>query len=91
MVLILLEPNLLNNYIKMILMLKDINKISNNQKSNNDQTNIDEIIKNQMSSAIIDSFLNQHQIQSIPMFILYLSETDSPVNLTGKMSISLQL
>ena len=27
-----------------------------------------------MSSAIIDSFLNEHQIKSIPMFILYLSE-----------------
>ena len=34
MVLILLEPNLLNNYIKMILMLKDINKISNNSLLN---------------------------------------------------------
>ena len=48
----------------------------NNELNNNDRkpTNIDEIIKNEMSSAIIDSFLNEHQIKSIPMFILYLSE-----------------
>ena len=43
-------------------------------KRNNNSTNIDEIIKNEMSSAVIDSFLKQHQIKSIPMFILYLSE-----------------
>ena len=48
----------------------------NNELNTNDRkpTNIDEIIKNEMSSAIIDSFLNEHQIKSIPMFILYLSE-----------------
>ena len=45
-----------------------------NPSYNDSPTNIDEIIKNQMSSAIIDSFLNQHQIKSVPMFILYLSE-----------------
>ena len=43
-------------------------------KRNNNSTNIDEIIKNEMSSAVIDSFLKLHQIKSIPMFILYLSE-----------------
>ena len=48
------------------------NQLLNNQMNNS--TNIDEIIKNEMSSAIIDSFLNEHQIKSIPMFILYLSE-----------------
>ena len=47
---------------------------SNNENLNDNPTNIDEIIKNQMSSAVIDSFLNQNQIKSIPMFILYLSE-----------------
>ena len=44
------------------------------KKKNNKPTNIDEIIKNEMSSAVIDSFLKEHQIKSIPMFILYLSE-----------------
>ena len=44
------------------------------KKKNNNPTNIDEIIKNEMSSAVIDSFLKEHQIKSIPMFILYLSE-----------------
>ena len=43
-------------------------------KSIYNSTNIDEIIKNEMSSAVIDSFLKQYQIKSIPMFILYLSE-----------------
>jgi hypothetical protein len=44
------------------------------KKKNNNPTNIDEIIKNEMSSAVIDSFLKEHQIKTIPMFILYLSE-----------------
>ena len=48
------------------------NQLLNNQINNS--TKIDEIIKNEMSSAIIDSFLNEHQIKSMPMFILYLSE-----------------
>ena len=43
-------------------------------ENNDSPTNIDELIKNQMSSAVINSFLNQHQIQSISMFILYLAE-----------------
>jgi len=54
----------------------DENNVSNSSKLNDNEapTNIDEIIKNEISSSIIDSFLNQHQIKSIPMFILYLSE-----------------
>ena len=52
----------------------DNNQILSNSKYNDSRTNIDEIIKKQMSSAVIDSFLNQHQIKCIPMFILYLSE-----------------
>ena len=47
---------------------------NSNDNSNDNPTNIDEIIKNKMSSAVVDSFINQHQIKSIPMFILYLSE-----------------
>ena len=57
--------------------LYDINQININNEineRNSNPTNIDEIIKNQMSSALIDSFLNENQIKSIPMFILYLSE-----------------
>ena len=53
------------------------NEYNNDSKSenlNDNPLNIDEIIKNQMSSAVIDSFLKQNQIKSIPMFILYLSE-----------------
>ena len=50
------------------------NQIINNPSYSHNLTNIDQIIKNQMSSAIIDSFLNLHQIKSIPMFMLYLSE-----------------
>ena len=49
-------------------------KNNENNNSSDNPTNIDEIIKNKMSSAVVDSFLNQHQIKSIPMFILYLSE-----------------
>ena len=54
----------------------EINQLNINNELNkqNNPTNIDEIIKNEMSSALIDSFLNEHQIKSIPMFILYLSE-----------------
>ena len=55
----------------------DKNDLANSPLSIDEEeapTNIDEIIKNEISSSIIDSFLNQHQIKSIPMFILYLSE-----------------
>ena len=54
----------------------DESELTNGSKLTNEDapTNIDEIIKNEISSSIIDSFLNQHQIKSIPMFILYLSE-----------------
>ena len=70
-----------NDYLENIESEKE-NKIENLDKSGIDDslktddkpTNIDEIIKNEMSSAIIDSFLNQHQIKSISLFILYLSE-----------------
>jgi len=48
--------------------------ITNSPKFSNSPANIDEMIKNEMSSAVIDSFLNENQIKSIPMFILYLSE-----------------
>ena len=48
--------------------------ITNSPKFSNSPTNIDEMIKNEMSSAVIDSFLNENQIKSVPMFILYLSE-----------------
>ena len=50
------------------------NQIIDNQNDSDNPTNIDNIIKNQISSAVVDSFLNQHQIKSLPMFILYLSE-----------------
>ena len=70
----------LNNYYynkNSLINISNINESSENyneDEKNNDHTNIDEIIKNHMSSAIIDSFLNQHQIKNIAMFILYLSE-----------------
>ena len=73
-----------NNEPKTILSNYNINKSfdnyiedeknNSNNNSNDNPINIDEIIKNKMSSAVVDSFLNQHQIKSIPMFILYLSE-----------------
>ena len=73
-----------NNEPKTILANYNINKSfdnyiedeknNSNNNSNDNPINIDEIIKNKMSSAVVDSFLNQHQIKSIPMFILYLSE-----------------
>ena len=53
---------------------QQINISNELNKSIYNSTNIDEIIKNEMSSAVIDSFLKQYQIKSIPMFILYLSE-----------------
>ena len=48
------------------------NELNINQLGNSG--NIDELLKNEMSTAIIDTFLNEHQIKSLPMLILYLSE-----------------
>ena len=66
----------LDNYIENEDNDENIDKfgITNSPKFSNSPTNIDEMIKNEMSSAVIDSFLNENQIKSVPMFILYLSE-----------------
>ena len=69
------------------------NEFINNNKIN--RPNIDEIIKNEMSSALIDSFLQEHQIKPIPIFILYLSdiwkelsrETNSNNNLNSGINL----
>ena len=77
------NQNMFQNYSNLNTTAKeDSNNFSqiniNNELMNNNikinKPNIDEIIKNEMSSALIDSFLQEHQIKSIPTFILYLSD-----------------
>ena len=69
------------------------NEIRDNQINN--PNNIDEVIKNEISSALIDIFLKENQIKYIPMFILYLSEvwkelskeTNSSANINSGINI----
>ena len=70
------------------------NEIRDNQINTN-PNNIDEVIKNEISSALIDIFLKENQIKYIPMFILYLSEvwkelskeTNSSANINSGINI----